>query len=86
MRLMHQGACHQKQKIFTQLMSEVWLAGTLDLALRLPSGDRLMRRFKRTDRVLDVHNFLRWKGTDVTGHILTAFPSKVPFADLDHPS
>jgi len=49
---------------------------TVDLALRLPNGDRLMRRFMRTERIQEVLNFLRWKGTDVTGHVLTAFPSK----------
>jgi hypothetical protein len=52
-------------------------AGTMDLALRLPNSDRLMRRFRRSDRVQDILNFIRWKGTDVAGHVLTAFPSKV---------
>ena len=53
-------------------------SGTLDIALRLPDGNRLMRRFRASERIHDVLNFLRWKGVHVQGLVLTAqFPRKV---------
>ena len=36
-------------------------AGVLDIAVRLPNGERIMRRFTATQQVLDVLNYARWK-------------------------
>lgn len=49
----------------------------MDVALRLPSGERLMRRFRAGDRIADVLDFLRWKQVEVQGRVLTAFPGRV---------
>ena len=36
-------------------------AGVLDIAIRLPNGERIMRRFAATQQVLDVLNYARRK-------------------------
>ena len=40
-------------------------AGILDIALRLPSGARIMRRFAASQPVLDVLLYARWKCSEV---------------------
>ena len=54
------------------------VAGVLELAVRLPDGQRAQRRFVNSDTVAAVETWLRGKGQDINGRILSRqWPRKV---------
>ena len=44
----------------------------MDIALRLPSGERVMRRFAASQQVLDVLLYARWKCPAIGKHARVA--------------
>ena len=56
----------------------LYCAGVVTLALRLPDGKRLVRRFHGSDNINMILSFVQSQGTDAKGlELQTAFPAKV---------
>ena len=53
------------------------VAGVVTLAVRLPDGKRVVRRFREADSISMILSFIQSQGTDVKGFELqTSFPAK----------
>ena len=57
-------------------------AGVLEIAIRLPNGQREMRRFRSSDALASVLNYLAWKGHDVVGCVLVRAYPRTQLADI----
>ena len=63
---------------------DMFFAGVVTLAVRLPDGKRLVRRFRSSDSVNMILSFVQSQGTDAKGlELQTAFPAKVGAHELE---